>query len=399
MNFSILITLLLFLITSASCAQDSITTKTTKKDVIDVAGTILKSNWLITRDTVPKKPGRVYFSGAPSIGYSLTSRWAAIFVGNFAFFTSEIKKQKISLVYLDVLYTQNQQFIWRIQSNVWTKDNRFNLVTDWRYYFYPQKTYGLGGNSEVNAFVDQTFSYVRFHQTILTSLRPNFYAGIGVAWDRHYNVVQGEGNTEVINQINAYDSATKTTSAGLLFNLLYDSRINSINPWGGLYANVIYRPNFTSLSSDSPWQLLSVDLRKYISFPHLSENILALWSYNWFTLNGDPPYLDLPSTGWDSYSNTGRGYIQGRFRSKNLIYTEAEYRFKIMRNGLLGGVVFTNAQSVTDWPNNTFNSIAFGAGAGMRIKFNKYSRTNICIDYAFGQGGSQGVFVNLGEVF
>ena len=36
---------------------------------------------------------------------------------------------------------------------------------------------------------------------------------------------------------------------------------------------------------------------------------------------------------------------------------------------------------------------------GIRIKLNKYSRTNIAIDYGFGLGGSQGLFVNLGEVF
>jgi hypothetical protein len=81
------------------------------------------------------------------------------------------------------------------------------------------------------------------------------------------------------------------------------------------------------------------------------------------------------------------------------VYGEAEYRFKILRNGLVGGVAFANAQTVTNWPGNNFNGVAFGVGTGLRLKFNKYSRTNVCIDYAWGQGGSQGVFVNLGEVF
>ena len=48
------------------------------------------------------------------------------------------------------------------------------------------------------------------------------------------------------------------------------------------------------------------------------------------------------------YGNTGRGFIQGRFRGKNFVYGEAEYRFGITRNRLLGGVVFSNAQSVTE---------------------------------------------------
>ncbi len=61
-------------------------------------------------------------------------------------------------------------------------------------------------------------------------------------------------------------------------------------------------------------------------FSRSSPNILALWSYNWLTLSGTPPYLMLPSTGWDKTFNTGRGYIQGRFRSNNMLDAEAEYR-------------------------------------------------------------------------
>jgi hypothetical protein len=383
----------------AARAQDDVIPKKTDKDAIDVAGRILHAKWLQKRDTVRKKSGRLYFSGAPSLGYSLTSGAAAIFVGDGAFFTSEEEDQKISIVYTDVLYTQKQQFVFRIQSNLWTKSNKFNIVTDWRYYWYPQKTYGLGTDSQLENFVDQTYSYIRLHQTLLKNFKPNWYAGTGFAWDYHYDIVQSGGNEELKDEIQLYGLGNKSTSTGFLFNLLYDNRINSINPWGGTYANLIYRPNFNFLGSDASWQMLSVDLRKYIPFPRHSENILAFWNYNWFTFGGDAPYLDLPTTGWDSSSNMGRGYIQGRFRSKNLLYLESEYRFKVSRSGLLGGVAFVNAQSVTNYPTNQFNSIALGAGAGLRIKFNKYSRANVCIDYAFGQGGSQGVFVNLGEVF
>jgi hypothetical protein len=382
-----------------SFGQDSTLAEKRHKDVIDVLGGILNGKWVSRHDSIEKKSGRIYFSGAPSIGYSLTSGWSAIFVGNFAFFTSELPKQKLSNVYFDVIYTQKQQFVFRIQNNIWSKNNKLNFVSDWRYYWYPQKTYGLGSESVLEKYVDQTYSYIRLYQTVLKSIRPNLYGGIGIAWDYHYNIVQSSGSQEVLDEINAYGIGQKSTSTGVLFNVLFDDRINSINPWVGNYLNMIYRPNFKSMGSDASWQMLMIDLRKYVPFPKRSENILAFWSYNWFTFGGDPPYLDLPSTAWDMSSNMGRGYIQGRFRSKGLLYVESEYRFKISRSGLFGGVVFANAQSVSNWPSKEFNSIALGTGAGLRIKFNKYSRSNVCIDYAFGQGGSQGVFVNLGEVF
>jgi hypothetical protein len=65
----------------------------------------------------------------------------------------------------------------------------------------------------------------------------------------------------------------------------------------------------------------------------------------------------------------------------------------------LGAVVFSNVQSVSEWPSNQFKALLPGVGAGIRIKLNKYSNTNLALDYGFGAGGSNGIFVNLGEVF
>ena len=153
------------------------------------------------------------------------------------------------------------------------------------------------------------------------------------------------------------------------------------------------------MGSDANWQSLLLEFRSYIKFPDNSRNILAFWSYNWFTLGGNPPYLLLPSTGWDEFSNTGRGYIQGRFRSLNMIDQEAEYRFTISRNGLFGAVVFANAETFSDVVTGKYEVISPGAGLGIRIMLNKFSRTNIALDYAWGTMGSSGFFVNLGEVF
>jgi hypothetical protein len=84
-----------------------------------------------------------------------------------------------------------------------------------------------------------------------------------------------------------------------------------------------------------------------------------------------------------------------------MLYLESEYRFSFTRNGLFGGVVFVNGQSFSNYPSdsNDYDVIWPGFGAGLRIKVNKHSNTNIAIDYGFGADGSHGLFVNLGEVF
>jgi outer membrane protein assembly factor BamA len=163
--------------------------------------------------------------------------------------------------------------------------------------------------------------------------------------------------------------------------------------------NLVYRNNATFLGSDQNWQSITLDYRKYIPFPMDSKNILAFWSFNIFTIKGKQPYLDLPSTASDTYNNTGRGYIQGRFRGDKFVFAESEYRFGITENGLIGGVVFANMESVSTMQGKPLQSILPGYGAGIRIKLSKHSNTNIAIDYGIGQGGSKGIFMNLGEVF
>jgi len=82
-----------------------------------------------------------------------------------------------------------------------------------------------------------------------------------------------------------------------------------------------------------------------------------------------------------------------------MVYAEAEYRFRITPNGLLGGVVFLNGQSFSSAPGTPLQSIQPGYGPGLRIKLSKVSKTNLDIDYGFGNQGSKGLFLTVGEVF
>jgi hypothetical protein len=107
----------------------------------------------------------------------------------------------------------------------------------------------------------------------------------------------------------------------------------------------------------------------------------------------------LPHIGGDTYNNSGSGYAEGRFRGINMVYTEAEYRYRIMKNGFLGGVFFINSASFIEPLSNKFEKINTSMGLGLRIKVNKLSNTNLTIDYGFGQNGSKGFAFGLNEIF
>ena len=82
-----------------------------------------------------------------------------------------------------------------------------------------------------------------------------------------------------------------------------------------------------------------------------------------------------------------------------MLYLEAEYRFGLTPDGLLGGVVFANGESYTEMTTNRFEYLAPACGVGLRIKLDKFSKTNFCVDYGWGLNGNGGFQLNIGEVF
>lgn len=363
-------------------------------DLPDVFRKIFKIKASPEPDSVTSKS---QVSIVPAIGYTLVSGLAAVLSGNIAYRNGP--QSRISTFVISASYTQKKQFIIPLHTFIWTHDNEYFFVGDYRFYKYPQSTYGLGSNSNIKAEDPMDFSFGRFYQTAYKHLQGNWYGGIGYNFDAYWDISNKGPLDKSRSDYATYGTSSHSVASGFTINALNDSRDNSINPSKGWYLEAIYRNNLRGLGSTVNWQSLILDVRKYIAFPAKSKNILAFWSYNWLVLNGRPPYLNLPSNSWDTNSATGRGYIQGRFRGAQLLYLESEYRFNITRNGLLGGVMFVNAQSVSGQPGTRLQSIQPAFGPGLRIKLNKVSRTNISIDYGFGRQGSRGLFIDVGEVF
>ncbi len=346
--------------------------------------------------------GRLYTSLAPAPGYNIQNGLLVIVACNFSFLTGKSENTNVSAVSFnpDYSFTYHQVML-PVVFDIWSSENKINLLGDWRYYYYPTNTYGLGGHSSLANWDLVNYSYLRFYQQALKQIgKSKFYAGLGYDLDYHFDIrkVDSAGTGTDFQQYNA--GAKQTVSSGATFNILYDSRKNSNNPVdNSAFCSLTYRANLKYMGSGQNWQSVYLDYRKYIKLSPNSDNVLTFWNIEWFTFGGNPPYFDLPSTGWDPYSNTGRGYIQGRLRGPDMIYLESEYRFGITKNGLLGGVLFVNAESVSESQSPNFQTILPGYGLGIRIKVNKYSGVNFAIDYGFGTQGSNGPAFNVSEVF
>jgi len=368
---------------------------TDERDLNDALHYLFRKNYKPGKiDSIGRKP---IISFVPAAGYSLQSQTAVTFTGNIVFRSSP--DAKISAITTSLGFTQRRQFTLPIVSNIWAHNNNWLFTGDTRFYVYPQSTYGLGSNSDIAAEQPMRYDFLRVSEVALKRVAGNFFLGLGYKLQAHWNISHLEPMNGSPSGYEQYEQAKNTISSGFSLNALFDSRDLSVNASKGFYGAIEYY-NFTrALGSNSNWQSLVIDLRKYYRFPEGSDNVIAFWSYDWLVLSGRPPYLDLPSTSWDTYSTTGRGYIQSRFRGAQMLYLETEYRFKILNNGRLGGVVFLNGESFSSTPGSKLESIQPGFGPGLRIKLSKASKTNLDIDYGFGNQGSNGLFLTVGEVF
>ena len=384
--------------TDLNKSQSSVISKTDsagQRDAIDIVNHLFNKN---NADANHASSRRLNFSVVPSPGYTLSTGFVFDVTGNVAFYTGSGHKENLSAIQSDLAYDTKAQKLLYNRGEIWFPDNQYRLVSDIRWAKFPTETYGLGTQTTTAQTDEINFNYLRVYSTLYKTLATDLYAGIGYNLDYHYNISSAGNLDKSVSDFEKYGLTNTSTSSGINLDLLYDNRRNGINPLGGQYASITYRQNSTLLRSRSNWHSVLVDLRKYMRLSNNSNNVLAFWAMGWFSSTGTP-YLDLPQTAGDMYTNSGRGYAEGRFRGRDMLYFETEYRFGITRSGLLGAVVFANGQTFTNYPANTFNSFAPGTGAGIRIKMNKHSDTNVCLDYGVGIHGSHGFFVNLGEVF
>ena len=81
-----------------------------------------------------------------------------------------------------------------------------------------------------------------------------------------------------------------------------------------------------------------------------------------------------------------------------MLFFESEYRFNITPNGFVGGVVFANTTSASEYDTQHFKYWQPAAGFGVRLKFSKYTKVNVAFDFGFSKEFAS-VYLKIGEVF
>ncbi|WP_291145461.1 hypothetical protein [Flavobacterium sp. UBA7680] len=356
------------------CQNDSISNN--NKDILDVLYKLFNKNDSLRKNQDKK----IAFSLLP---VPIDANKNAGLVVSFltTFYLGDSNTTKMSQVSFSPYFSFTKQYVFPIQTYIYTKDNYWNFIGDYRYMIYPQDTYGLGGHNTDKKMSTLDYQQWRFYQFATRKIIGNYRLGLGLLFDNYQNISEEsyiDEETDYSKYMNG--DFSNESSFGIAIQGLYDSRENNVNPEQGLYVEADYRIN-TSGVEGKKWNSIYFDARKYHSFHKFKHRVLAYRAFYWSTFGGKPHYLDLPSIGWDRDGRTGRGFTRNRFRSNALIYFETEYRTDISKNGFWGAVFFTNVSSVSKLDTYQFKKWNPAIGTGLRIKWNKKNNSNLVLDY------------------
>ena len=349
-------------------------------------------------------------AGSPVLGYSPTSGVSLGVAGNVAFYKGYPDTTRISSIVTSATVTSKSQALVSFKMSASSLENRWRIDADNRFFWTSQPTYGLGTDTTDADKLDMKFNHFRIYDKYYRRVRGNLFLGAGYSYNIHNNVRPGEdvdsdafADSPFIDYSKQFGfDLDSQTSAGVNFHALVDSRDGAINPSRGWYANASYLWFFKGfLGGSSNWQQLSYDLRTYLRLSRNARHKVAFWTFGDLVTSGVAPYLDLPSTGGDTYARSGRGYPQGRFRGQKMMYAEAEYRWTMTKNGLFGMVAYVNTETLSNEQidEKLFDSFATGGGIGFRFMLNKLSKTNLCFDIGRGKEGSKAIYFGVQEAF
>jgi hypothetical protein len=370
-----------------------------KKDLIDVGRSFLD---IKAKRNYNQEKKQIYFSILPFSSEVPGGSRALVTSTTANFYLGDRQTTYLSSFTFTPYFNLKGRYGLPIHSSFWLNNNTYNIEGDTYFLVYPQNTWGLGGGQAESDKIPVNYSYVRFYQSVLKRIKPYLYIGVGYNLDYYINV--NTGNYIPLKDFTGYQYGTapgaSPVSTGASINILYDTRQNLFNPVPGSYLNIVYRHNAEFLGSNDNAQSLYIDLRRYISLTDVlsQKNLIAFWTYYWTTLSPGTPYLALPAIGMDPYNRSGRGIEQNRYRGNALFYFESEYRKDITRDGLFGFVIFANINSASQPGGYHFEYFNPAGGTGLRIKFNKKSDSNVCIDYGVSKGNSS-LILSLGEAF
>ncbi|MAW94091.1 MULTISPECIES: BamA/TamA family outer membrane protein [unclassified Leeuwenhoekiella] len=388
-NPSLLLTGLLFCFSFFASAQD--TPKDSPKK-----GFITRYFNKIFNDTVSQEKSQFLFY--PVMGVRPETGLEFGVVPLMVFYANEDTTNRLSELNAYAFFTFNGQYGLRINHAIYSDKDKWFFLGDLDFEQFPLKYYGIGNDvpKENIALVDATS--IQIKERVLRKVLNNFYIGLETDFRSLTNVsFESPEDSDAPLDIELPFGAAGTTNFGMGVGFVYDERHNVLNERNAFFSEFAYLNYNPFWKSDVKYQLITSDSRFFT--PIGKNDVLAAQVIGQFNFGGDVPFNQLSYMGGESMM---RGYFDGRFRDRNQIAAQVEYRFLPLKLGFtnrLGATVFTGVGEVFDgWNEIRMNNLKWSAGAGARFLIFQQKDIYIRFDYAVTRDGNN-FYLSIGEAF
>ena len=334
------------------------------------------------------------FINYPTLAFSPETSWELGVSSLYVYSAKRDLSNRLSELKAFTFYTlENQYGLW-LDHAVYTDQNKWFFYGRARYQSFPLFYYGVGRDapSSVQSVIDG--EYILIRERILRETLPSFYVGFGFDYQA-LNRVQYEGHSDASADVVIPSVGTMGSSnLGFGLGLLYDNIHNAMNPRDALYSELAFLRYSTGAGSDFDFTSYIVDNRIYR--PIRKNTVLAAQLYGQFT-QGNPPFNMLSLMGGESLM---RGYYLGRYRDKNLVAGQVEYRILPFSFSKRFGASAFMAVGQVFGDDHAFQWKQFLPAGGAGLRFLLFPEKDIYtrLDVAFTQEG-RGVYIFIGEAF
>jgi hypothetical protein len=327
----------------------------------------------------------------PTVAYAPETSWELGVSSLYVYSANRDLSNRLSEVKAFTFYTLENQYGFWLDHALYTDENKWFFYGRARYQSFPLFYYGIGREtpSEHIALIDG--EYTLFRERLLRETLPSLYFGLELDYQglNRVNYIDTETDFE-LPEVGAMGSNNLGIGLGLLYNNIH----NAMNPREGLYSEWAFMNYNTAAGSDYNMTTYVIDNRIYR--PVKENTVFAAQLYGQFT-SGNAPFNMLALMGGESLM---RGYYLGRYRDKNLVAGQVEYRilpFEFSKRW--GASVFLAAGQVYGGEYG-FNWDQFLPTGGAGIRYLIFPEKDIYtrIDVSFTEEG-RGVYFFIGEAF
>lgn len=350
----------------------------------------------IVKDTVAEEKSQ--FMMYPTLAYEPETSLEIGFSPLYVYFANDDKTNRLSEISGFTFFTLNKQYGARFEHAIYSDQDEWFFLGEILAERFPLKYFGI--QSEVNRVPEDAIALVdalqiNIKERVLRKVAKNFFVGFEADF-RSLSRVEFKPE-ENFEDLELPFGADGKTNLGLGVGLVYDNRHNVLNVRDGKFLEFAYLKYNPFMNSSVDYHNFIVDGRYFK--PIGKRNVFAAQIFSQTQFGGDIPFNQLSLMGGQSLM---RGYFLGRFRDRNQLAAQIEYRMLPLKLGFTnrwGATVFTSAGSVFDkYSNWESDKLKWAAGAGIRFLLFQKKDIWARLDYAY-TPDENGLYITIGEAF